>query len=67
MAKKKGRPATTRSPKAGRPPAPATSPARVRRRRRSAQAAVRKDTTLMQAPEGPRVLWAGARSTYKKG
>ena len=67
MAKKKSRPATPRSPKAGRPPVPAASPARVRRRRRSAQAAVRKDTTLMQAPQGPRVSWAGARPMYKKG
>jgi hypothetical protein len=51
-----------RSPKAGRPPEDTVLPARVRRRRKTAHAAVRKDTTLYEAPAGPRVL-RGRRTT----
>ena len=45
-----------RSAKAGRPPEDVRAPARVQRRRKSAHVAVRKDTTLYEAPAGPRVL-----------
>ena len=45
-----------RSAKAGRPPEDVRTPARVRRRQKTARIAVRKDTTLYEAPAGPRVL-----------
>lgn len=56
-----------RSPKAGRPPAPQAIPARVRRRQKSARAAFRKDTTIHQAAEGPRAIWAATKPKIKKG
>lgn len=56
-----------RSPKAGRPPETLVSPPRVRRRRRTAHAAFRKDTTLHQAAEGPRVVWGVTKPKVKKG
>jgi len=56
-----------RSPKAGRPPDPRAMPARVRRRQRSARAAFRKDTTIHQAAEGPRAIWAASKPKIKKG
>jgi hypothetical protein len=55
-----------RSSKAGRPPEEVTTPARVRRRRKTAQSAVGKDTTLFQAAEGPRVLWGRTKPKIKK-
>jgi hypothetical protein len=72
MAKaRKARPASAkarpRSPKAGRPPVPQAVPARVRRRRTSARAAFRKDTTIHQAAEGPRAIWAATKPKIKKG
>jgi hypothetical protein len=42
-------------------------PARVRRRRTSARAAFRKDTTIHQAAEGPRAIWAAGKPKLKKG
>jgi hypothetical protein len=42
-------------------------PARVRRRQRSAVAAFRKDTTIHQAAEGPRAIWAATKPKIKKG
>jgi hypothetical protein len=56
-----------RSPKAGRPPASKVTPPRVRRRQKSARAAFRKDTTIHQAAEGPRVAWGVTRPKVKKG
>jgi hypothetical protein len=58
---------STRSAKAGRPPREVPAPPRVRRRAKSAHAAVRKDTMLLQAPEGPRVLWGVTKPKVKKG
>jgi hypothetical protein len=55
-----------RSRKAGRPPAEAVSSPQVRRRRKTARAAVRKDTMLSQAARGPRVLWAAGKPKEKK-
>jgi hypothetical protein len=55
-----------RSPKAGSPPREAVAPPRVRRRRKTARAAVRKDTMLLQAEEGPRVLWGVTKPKVKK-
>jgi len=55
-----------RSPKAGRPVEPSVAPARVRRRQKTAHAAVIKDTTLFEAAHGPRILWARAKPKVKK-
>lgn len=56
-----------RSPKAGRPPDLAAMPARVRRRQKTARAAFRKDTTIHQAAQGPRAIWAASKPKIKKG
>jgi hypothetical protein len=48
-----------RSPKAGRPVEPQAIPPRVRRRRTTAHATYRKDTTIHQAEVIPRAAWAG--------
>ena len=55
-----------RSVKAGRPPVEASGPRSVTRRRKSATAAVRKDTMILQSPQGPRARWAGTKSHVKK-
>ena len=65
MAKDAPRP--IRSPKAGRPTGPRTGKPAARRRQKTARAAVRKDTMLQQAPEGPRILWGRAKPQVKKG
>ena len=57
MATRKTQRATGRSPKAGRPPADAAGSPQVRRRRRSATAAVKKDDMLVQTDRGTKVLW----------
>jgi transposase-like protein len=67
MARAKTRPTTARSPKAGRPPREGATPPRVRRRQKTAKAAFRKDTTIMQAAEGPRAAWAATKPNVKKG
>jgi hypothetical protein len=38
----------------------------VRRRRKTARVAVRKDTMLSQTAEGPRVRWAAGKPKEKK-
>ena len=58
--------ARPRSPKAGRPPDLQVMPGRVRRRQRSARTAFRKDTTIHQAAEGPRAIWAATKPKIKK-
>jgi len=63
----KDAPHPPRSPKAGRPPAEARFASSAGRRRRSARTAVRKDTMILQAARGPRVLWGRARPQVKKG
>jgi hypothetical protein len=45
---------------------PSVAPTRVRRRRKTAHAAVVKDTTLFQATEGPRILWGRTKPKVKK-
>ena len=55
-----------RSPKAGRPPRETVSPTRVRRRQKTAHVAVKKDTMLLQATDGPRVVWGVTRPEIKK-
>lgn len=56
-----------RSSKAGRPPVDGAPSPAVKRRQKSAKRAVRKDTTILQAPRGPRVLWGRAKPQVKKG
>ena len=58
---------STRSAKAGRTPKEPVLPPRVRRRQKSATAAVNKGTTLQQAAEGPRAAWPASRPMFKKG
>ena len=65
MAKAKG--GASRSRKAGRPPETRVVAPRVARRMKSARAAVRKDTTIHQAAQGPRVLWGVTKPKVKKG
>lgn len=65
---RQGRPRnTTRSKKAGQPPEPTTASPQVRRRRRTATSAVRKDTMLLQSAQDPRARWPAARPKYRKG
>ena len=56
-----------RSPKAGRPPETRATAPRVRRRQKTATTAFRKDTTIHQAAEGPRVVWGVTKPKIKKG
>jgi hypothetical protein len=42
-------------------------PTRVRRRQKTARAAFRKDATIHQAAEGPRVVWGVTKPKVKKG
>jgi hypothetical protein len=44
----------------------AASSDRIRRRQKSATAAVRKDTMLLQAADGPRTLWGRTKPKVKK-
>jgi hypothetical protein len=55
-----------RSPKAGSPPRDTPATPRVRRRQKTARPAVRKDTMLMQAADGPRVRWGVTKPKVKK-
>lgn len=55
-----------RSPKAGKPPLEVAASSQVRRRRKTAIAAVKKDTMLLQAADGPRVLWGVTKPKIKK-
>jgi len=66
MAPRERGPEPRRSPKAGRPPAERAISPRVRRRRKTARASVKKDTMLLQAAEGPRVLWGVTKPKVKK-
>jgi hypothetical protein len=56
----------TRSKKAGRPPESRPETPRVRRRQKTAQAAVRKDTMLLQSAQDPRARWPAAKPKFKK-
>ena len=52
-----------RSAKAGKPPREVTPPPRGQK---TASAAVRKDTMLMQTDHGPRARWPASRPEFKK-
>jgi hypothetical protein len=67
MAKKTTVPRSRRSAKAGRPPEELVASPRVRRRQKTAHAAVRKDSTLLEAGRGPRVVWGVTKPKVKKG
>jgi hypothetical protein len=56
----------TRSKKAGHPPEPHPGSGRVRRRQKTAQATVRKDTTWLQPSEDPRARWPAAKPKFPK-
>jgi len=56
----------TRSKKAGRPPEQRSIAPRVRRRQKTATAAVRKDTMLLQPAQDTRARWPAARPKSKK-
>ena len=55
-----------RSSKAGRPPESRPVTPRVRRRQKTAQAAVRKDSMLLQSAQDPRARWPAAKPKFKK-
>ena len=59
-------PKAPRSAKAGNPPELTVAPPRVRRRQKTAHVAVRKDTMISEAAEGPRVIWAVTKPKVKK-
>jgi len=59
--------AATRSKKAGRPPESTATPARVRRRLKTAKGAVRKDTMLLQSAQDPRARWPASKPKFRKG
>jgi hypothetical protein len=66
MPREQGSMRPTRSKKAGQPPQPQRDVPRVRRRLKTAQAAVRKDTTWLQPPTDPRARWPAAKPKFKK-
>jgi len=66
MAKKATRRTPPRSPKAGRPIEDVPAVPRVRRHQKTATAAVRKDTMILQTPEGPRTRWGMRSKNIKK-
>jgi hypothetical protein len=56
----------SRSKKAGQPPREVAVAPRVRRRQKTAQAAVRKDTSLLQPPADPRARWPASKPKFPK-
>lgn len=63
------RKATLRAPrpkKAGQPAQDIPVTPRVRRRQKTATAAMRKDTTVFQTSEDPRARWPASRPKYHK-
>jgi hypothetical protein len=66
MGKAKQSSRRTRSPKSGRPPEERVSAPRVRRREKTAHTAFRKDTTIHEAADGPRVVWGVTKPKIKK-
>lgn len=66
MARTRGPIEPGRSKKAGRPPAPVPMSPQARRRQKTAHAAVRKGTMLLEAAD-TRARWPAARPKFKKG
>jgi hypothetical protein len=63
----KDAPHPPRSSKAGRAPVTPRTTSAVRRRQKTARTSIRKDTMILQAARGPRVLWGRAKPQVKKG
>ena len=55
-----------RSKKAGRPPEARAEIPRVRRRQKTAKAAVRKDTMILQPTYEPRARWPASKPKFKR-
>jgi hypothetical protein len=66
MPRKDTSPKPPRSRKAGRPRAEVVVTPRVRRRLKTATAAVRKDTTLFQSEQDPRARWPAPKPKFHK-
>jgi hypothetical protein len=66
MSRERGPRREARSKKAGVPPEAHPSSPRVRRRQKTAQAAVRKDTVWQQPAVDPRVRWPAAKPKFPK-
>jgi hypothetical protein len=66
MATRRTTPKSPRSKKAGSPPAPTASSPQAARRAKTAHAAFRKDTTIHEAADGPRVVWGVTKPKVKK-
>ncbi len=56
----------SRSKQAGQPPLPVAAAPRVRRWQKSAKAAVRKDTTVLQSLQDPRARWPASKPKFPK-
>lgn len=63
---KKGTMPSPRSKKAGQPPRELPAIPRVRRRQKTATAAVRKDTTVFQSSQDPRARWPASKPKFPK-
>jgi hypothetical protein len=59
-------PQPSRSRKAGRPTVEVGQSPQARRRQKTAHVAVRKNTTLFETDDGPRVLWGVTKPKVKK-
>ena len=66
MQRQKNRIEPARSKKAGQPPEQPPIAPRVRRRQKTATAAVRKDTMLLQTAQDTRARWPAAKPKFKK-
>lgn len=64
---REGRPSQpSRSKKAGQPLREVAVAPRVRRRQKTANAAVRKDTTVFQSSQDPRARWPASKPQFPK-
>jgi hypothetical protein len=66
MAARGDAPRQPRSKKAGSPPKPTVPSPQAGRRAKTAHTAFRKDTTIHQAADGPRVVWGVTKPKVKK-
>jgi hypothetical protein len=66
MAASKGTLPAPRSKKAGQPAREVPAAPRVRRRQKTATAAMRKDTAVFQSSEDPRARWPASKPKYRK-
>ena len=66
MASRKSLKPALRSKKAGQPAQELPAVPRVRRRQKTATAAMRKDTAVFQSSEDPRARWPASKPKYHK-